>query len=97
MFCVQTVSVFSSIQKTETRNVAKRETNAETQFTKPRERPNTCFNTHTTLLSGIPGVRKLSNDPEAKTDRFFCRSATRLATGATLWSMSRSRTKRSPD
>ena len=56
----------------------------------------TSFSTPTIPSTGIPGATKRSSAHAAKTSRSFCRSATRRATGATSWSTSRSRTRRSP-
>ena len=62
----------------------------------PTRRARTCSSTPTTRSTGIRGVPRRS--PRAKpswTARSSCRSATPRATGATSWSASRSRTRRS--
>lgn len=47
-------------------------------------------------LTGTRGARRPSRKPAARTSPSFCRSAIRPATGATSWSTSRLRTRRSP-
>jgi hypothetical protein len=58
-------------------------------------RARTCCSTPTTRWTGIPGARRRSSARAAEDRPISCRSATRPATGATSWSTSRSRTRRS--
>ena len=68
-----------------------------TPTTSPARRVPTCCNTPTIPWIGIPGGRKRSKKRASKTSRSSFPSAIPLATGATSWSASRSKTKQIAD
>ena len=67
----------------------------DTRIDWPGRPARTCSSTRTTRSTGTPGARRPSHAPAAKTSRSSSASATPPATGATSWSASRSRTRRS--